>query len=726
MLDFFWDLRGGVLLVAPLGDVPLDLVQLEAHRRGSAPVLLGCGSLMAGPGFLVVRLPEIPDGEDLRLLVQAFPPVSEDATAHPPHAQSLVLANVSPPERAEAMLWTVIETVDGLFLWPFPPDEPAPDRMVSSLWTSRMQGITLYPATRGGEANARPLVRITARARRDDADRIIHPPVFDFDFECQPSGPLLHETTLTLRTLSANQDVMPLLVNRRGHVVQRRNEVSLRLAQDRPATATVPQPMPATDVPSVWSDTDDSEPPATDRVDYLDRILIEAPIPVDYQLRVEDGPTTPLEAHGSCALIYLGDGRLVEDTGGLVDRLTRGSEDRSWLDTFLQAMERHDDRIAATDCEAASEILVLAMTLISRFIRSTYDAASVRLLPHDTHDFLAAPSYFGLIAASPRVARIGRFIQELSRGGRDQSEAEKAGRFALEGLFSEKEAAVDSSDQRRLRLFATHKIHDGLGWDVVPLTLRADIRAAVAAGVAWDGPAIGELIDFLSLRRNEPALAELAEINDLLTGLGALPLELDAQIITAPFIDDQLHALAKMQAGLRQVIGRAESSLDLGTGADVSATANAEGKDDAAVLRRVLTETAAPRHGFPAQAYDFFVRRVAQIGKTEITGALWIVMPDIDAVSERLASHFLHRVAADCDIIDGFVRNGYRNPLEPEHAPGLHFAEAGTMTFRHPLAQAEQDWLYGEERHPQIVEHWRQVIRSDYESQNRPSRSDRS
>lgn len=683
MLDYFWDHQARILLVAPIEDGVFDLIQVERHQpRGAGQRILGYGSLSDNElGYVTFRLPEVPEGHDLRLLVQAFwaPGTARNHGLGRTTNEPLRLVNGTPPaDLAETRIWTIFRGQDVLVADRFPHYETPPLDPVSDLWASTRNGNSLYPAYRARAQKTLQTIRMKLACRKDESGKLALPVQFDFRLSQVPTDHPRTDAKLTVYTLDADNQVLPLLCDREGHVIKRENEKDVTVRTDGEVEFTVP--------PKVEAGSD----PNGTFIDYLDRIIIECRSPVSFLIEQEGTDARRLDSNGVCALLYAGDGKVVEDRAGILEKLVEIDIRPENREVFLIEMRAHEHIIDPADLGTATEITLLTFARTFQEIQYRYDAA--QLLPLYFGDYTEAPCYFGLLADCPRVQDLAGLSRAIGVG---LDEAERVGHLALRLLRDSLVSDANSVEARRIDLWAKDQLNQGVGWRIVPVALRDDIRGGVAAGLDWLDIELGVYIDLVS----QPNIDDLKTLSDTLTDLGVLPLEMSKQFTPAEEAEVRLGQLRDLEATVVELIAEAEHDLEL----------EQTDRRSSPSITEVLQNQTPGRRGLRKRTLEFFKDRLSaldfdlRLGREPLGN---------DRVIEILAAYFLDRVRHDCDMIEGIIKRGYPDALPYQLSKPDSLSSQPKPPRPQPLTDDQDIWLFGNNHsRPALVERWRIHVR---------------
>lgn len=713
MLYFFWDKKARLLLVAPQ-TADFDLIQIEQLERPGSIKVLGQGVLDDNPvGVVAFALPDVDDDAPLRLMVQAFP---SDASG--PHTQSysrnLRLSNGAPTERAQTNYWLLFRDVHGINL-SIIGDEASPPDVVSNVWASAMEGETLFPAETTLGGGVFPTAGLQIDYEKGDDGRAVIPVRFKMTFDQMEHAATPAEAQLNVYTLSANGDVLALLGDQKGHVVTRSNPSKIELKSGQAESLYIPD-FPDVEAPHAATlaapnpEVSADEPPLV-HLDYLDRIVIDSYPPLSFQMRVSDGRPERLQNTGQVALVYAANGRIVEDTGALISKLFGHISDVAPETAFAVQMQLHDHYLSASDLAAASEPSLWLYSEVSSAIASRYDAAASRLKPFDIGEYLAAPSFFGLLASGQKLENLGGLTRALNSAAGAASERDRAGALGLNLIFATEKEANASASSQRIALWAAAQSENDQGWALIAPATREDVKRGLAAGLTWAGTDLGGFIHFLSQGSADILVGELTALRNELTVIGVLPMSMSAQFCDVTEAASRLEELTEIKDEIADLVLSVEDELRLHVPGEPALRL-----DRLEVLAQV---DGASTRGLLKSVRDLFRSQIERIlrGFDVSSDAL-----DLDALKHTLASFFLDRIRDDVVTINEIVRKGYENPI-PHNVIDLPsgFAEAKSY-FRRPLEPDEQTWLFGTPGdRPVLVEEWRMRLRESYESFNSAS-----
>lgn len=702
-------------------DGGVDLINVEAMIPGRGPEVLGYGYVPArdddaNPWF-TVKLPDIEDGAELRLAIHGIATGSAGSPdGQPPISDALRLLNKPSGGRGEGRIWTVSRAARSLTYDYFTADQPIPIDVVSTLWTSRREGSILYPAEQGSDGGTLPTVKLDVSYLKEDNGKPALPVQLKLTLAHMPGDNPVTDTKFDVFTVPAASSVELFLRSERGALAGRQNKAELLLRHsDGPKSLYLPEEEEDTDDTHSYAGTEDTSAPRAPSqdvslgFDYLDRIIISSVPPVSFQVNHVDKGLLPCSAAGSVALIYLHNGELAVDEGGLSERLFPKEQGEGSHDVFMIEMERFDYRADPSDLANASEISLLHYAEVVRGISDAYGAGAGRLLPLDFQDFAASPSYFALVANMPRVENLTELIEALSFGGDALGEAEKVGHLAR-GLIEDLcESDPDDPRMKRLALWAEHARDNTEGWKFVPVALHQKVRDGVCAGLDFGASGLGMFIDFVSRPRNADLIADTADLADQLTNVGALPLEHSAQFTSVREMQKRLNLLDDIAETVDETVQRAERTL---------AVASLDPHDMQDRLADLAEFRPVRRQRSQNRAVRFIAEKIRGLLSPIVLGNME-VKPD--TLVDTLSNYFFERVRKDFEIVEGIVSRGYLDPIPEKIVElGTHgMGERPVDGFRRPLTPEQQDWLFGESpKATGLAEEWRLRLREDYQTHN--------
>ncbi len=714
MLEFYWDNKAQLLLVAPEQPGDFDLVLVELRSRSGAREVLGHGSLGDSPtDILAFRLPDVDQDEPLRLMVQAFP--SRDrAREVNSFSRNLRLAPGSPSERGDTKLWVICRYVDYLGLSIFDQSEVAPPDVVSNVWASAMEGDMLFPAVPRVGSGLLPTAQLQVDYERDDTGHAILPARFKLDFDQVDGNTTPAEARLHIYTLSANGDVLPLLGDVDGHIPARSNYLEKELKQGQPVTIYVPDLPEARESPlneDFEMDRDALQTIAY--LDYLDRLVIDSYPPLSFEMRIAGGRPQKLTNAGQVVLVYATNGRLVEDEGALVEKLYGRLEEKAPETVFTIQMQEHGHVLSRSDLTAASEPVLWLYSEVLGSIEAHYNAAAANLKPFDFEEYLSAPGYFGLLSSGKPQEYLSELTRKLGELSSEATEVDRVGYLLGVSLLSASEREVSKAPaHKRLEHWTTCKITEGKGWALVPAAMRSDVRRGLAAGLAWHGSDLGGFIYFLSQPHAEAMISELREVRDELTKVGVLPMTMQAQFTDYGGARARLGELRHLRDEVYEFIQQVEHELQLqAAGARPLCLNNIQ---DLAASEEFLVR------GFFRTVEALFNSKIEKMSHDFVAEGLEL---DLNKLNKTLARFFMRSVRHDIELITGIVQSGYENPIE-DNVVDLQTAADPASMYRRPLTAEQQTWLFEEQGEgPPLVEIWRERLRKSYENYNAATKS---
>lgn len=401
--DYFWDVRAKCLLIAPHAAADLRVLSVDWLHEGeyqtigvSAPAAL----FQAGFDVLAVGLPDISNERAIRLTVNTVPfSASGRAPVVPVRPDIITLDPNLATESAERLLWLVEEEQGEVAIRILDEGKKAPLGTISQIYESPRIGQVIGPAVSASGEGVGGALRVRMFPIVDD------PGVVDIEIVAEDDQPL-PETDVVFYTMSARNHVLPSLHGAPLDLPTLHNRQAVTLGARQNTLREYVFHVPS----------EDGLRPK--HLAYIDRIAISTSPPCRFTFERTEDQSQPAGRDGAMMLVngfkdfaHVDEGVALDVFIGAQPQRTRViNRDlvRAFGDVGKQSL-RPSDLSMATEITAA----VYAETVHLVF-ESPNGAKAPLLLPEDISQYLAAPSYFGLLAVLPGGELAPTALRKLS------------------------------------------------------------------------------------------------------------------------------------------------------------------------------------------------------------------------------------------------------------------------------------------------------------------------